>query len=83
MLFCHRFDRSSFLAANEFRHAVTYAVIPTFLTCAVSNVHFINIGLKHCDALVFIPIYYVLVILGSTVVVCTPGRSLRLQRTFK
>ena len=48
---------------------VTYVVIPTFITCAISNVHFINSGLKDCDGLVFIPIYYVLVTLASTVVV--------------
>ncbi len=45
---------------NQFVHPLAWALTAVFLTCAVSAVAFLNIGLRRGAALFVVPLYYVL-----------------------
>ena len=45
---------------NQFTHPVSWLLTIVFLTCAVSAVAFLNIGLRRGAALLVVPLYYVL-----------------------
>jgi hypothetical protein len=59
--------KESFTGSNQFTDYLAWVVTVIFITCAVSNVHFINFGLENSPAMVMIPIYYVLITVLATI----------------
>lgn len=57
--------KSTIADSAQLKDPATYAIITVFIMCAVSNIHFINMGLQSGSALLVVPMYYVLNMLFS------------------
>eukprot|EP00743_Colponemidia_sp_Colp-15_P007126 GILK01007687.1.p1 GENE.GILK01007687.1~~GILK01007687.1.p1 ORF type:complete len:561 (+),score=52.69 GILK01007687.1:114-1796(+) len=53
--------------ANEFRQPLPYVILAFLLLTAAQQLHWLNVGLRHCDALVVIPMFYVVWTIVSVV----------------
>jgi drug/metabolite transporter (DMT)-like permease len=51
--------KASVSSANQFSHPMFLPIVVSFVSCAVGELHFMNVALRTGNALIIIPVYYV------------------------
>mmetsp|Transcript_51918 Transcript_51918/g.110958 ORF Transcript_51918/g.110958 Transcript_51918/m.110958 type:complete len:404 (-) Transcript_51918:84-1295(-) len=52
---------------SEYQHTLFWLLLAAFLTCALLQIHFLNLGLRHGDAVVVLPTYMAMSMTGQII----------------